>query len=97
MRSPAVATTTLPGNTSPLEPSLIQVGKSRRLGTFYYADWNVARHRIQIGNGGPGGVRTLDLMTASHARSQLRHRPTSCVTTLVSILPYCTFSGKAGF
>ena len=26
--------------------------------------------------GGPGGVRTLDLMTASHARSQLRHRPT---------------------
>ncbi len=25
--------------------------------------------------GGPGGVRTLDLMTASHARSQLRHRP----------------------
>src|SRR5579884_1933820 len=26
-------------------------------------------------NGGPGGVRTLDLMTASHARSQLRHRP----------------------
>ena len=30
--------------------------------------------------GGPGGVRTLDLMTASHARSQLRHRPTLCVT-----------------
>jgi hypothetical protein len=27
-------------------------------------------------HGGPGGVRTLDLMTASHARSQLRHRPT---------------------
>ena len=26
--------------------------------------------------GGPGEVRTLDLMTASHARSQLRHRPT---------------------
>ena len=26
-------------------------------------------------DGGPGGVRTLDLMTASHARSQLRHRP----------------------
>ncbi len=26
-------------------------------------------------HGGPGGVRTLDLMTASHARSQLRHRP----------------------
>jgi hypothetical protein len=25
--------------------------------------------------GGPGEVRTLDLMTASHARSQLRHRP----------------------
>ncbi len=25
--------------------------------------------------GGPGGARTLDLMTASHARSQLRHRP----------------------
>src|SRR5438105_800641 len=24
---------------------------------------------------GPGGVRTPDLMTASHARSQLRHRP----------------------
>ena len=28
-------------------------------------------------DGGPGEVRTLDLMTASHARSQLRHRPTS--------------------
>ncbi len=27
--------------------------------------------------GGPGEVRTLDLMTASHARSQLRHRPFS--------------------
>ena len=25
--------------------------------------------------GGPGEVRTPDLMTASHARSQLRHRP----------------------
>ena len=28
-------------------------------------------------SGGPGEVRTLDLMTASHARSQLRHRPFS--------------------
>ena len=47
-------------------------------------------------NGGPGGVRTLDLMTASHARSQLRHRPTSYVMTGGSILPYCTFVGKVG-
>ena len=31
---------------------------------------------IPDGFGGPGEVRTLDLMTASHARSQLRHRPT---------------------
>ena len=46
--------------------------------------------------GGPGGVRTLDLMTASHARSQLRHRPTSYVMTGGSILPYCTFVGKVG-
>jgi hypothetical protein len=31
----------------------------------------------QIGDrfGGPEGIRTPDLMTASHARSQLRHRP----------------------
>jgi hypothetical protein len=27
------------------------------------------------GSSGPEGVRTPDLMTASHARSQLRHRP----------------------
>jgi hypothetical protein len=31
-------------------------------------------------SGGPGGIRTLDLMTASHARSQLRHRPKIKVT-----------------
>jgi hypothetical protein len=34
--------TTLPRNISPTEPSLIQAAKSRRLCTFYYADWNVA-------------------------------------------------------
>ena len=33
--------------------------------------------------GGPGGVRTLDLMTASHARSQLRHRPTAADFTVI--------------
>ena len=26
--------------------------------------------------GGPGGIRTLDLLNAIEARSQLRHRPT---------------------
>ena len=44
--------------------------------------------RLEVG--GPGGVRTLDLMTASHARSQLRHRPIFCVITLIryySIVP----------
>ena len=43
--------------------------------------------------GGPGGVRTLDLMTASHARSQLRHRPSALTTR---ILPQCPGAGKAG-
>jgi hypothetical protein len=38
--------------------------------------------------GGPGEVRTLDLMTASHARSQLRHRPTSFVTAFDTTLLY---------
>ena len=28
------------------------------------------------GNGGPGGIRTPDLVNAIHTRSQLRHRPT---------------------
>ena len=28
-------------------------------------------------NGGPGGIRTLDLLHAMEARSQLRHRPTN--------------------
>ena len=27
-------------------------------------------------DGGPGGIRTLDLLHAMEARSQLRHRPT---------------------
>ena len=52
---------------------------------------------IPDGFGGPGEVRTLDLMTASHARSQLRHRPTSCVTTLPTTIPYCTFQVKRVF
>ena len=33
--------------------------------------------------GGPGEVRTPDLMTASHARSQLRHRPDPSFTCIV--------------
>jgi hypothetical protein len=40
-------------------------------------------------NGGPGGVRTLDLMTASHARSQLRHRPLESSEKLPSLLVTC--------
>ena len=43
--------------------------------------------------GGPGGVRTLDLMTASHARSQLRHRPKPFIFRIVH---YCRGAGKAG-
>ena len=43
--------------------------------------------------GGPGGVRTLDLMTASHARSQLRHRPKPMI---LPILHYSRGAGKAG-
>ena len=38
-----------------------------------------------MGVGGPGGVRTLDLMTASHARSQLRHRPTKEIYTMLFV------------
>jgi hypothetical protein len=37
--------------------------------------------------GGPGGVRTLDLMTASHARSQLRHRPLAILLFLMVSTP----------
>ena len=37
--------------------------------------------------GGPGGVRTLDLMTASHARSQLRHRPRQTSITVCNMGP----------
>ena len=37
--------------------------------------------------GGPGGVRTLDLMTASHARSQLRHRPRQTSLTVCNMGP----------
>src|SRR5271157_3864020 len=47
--------------------------------------------------GGPGEVRTLDLMTASHARSQLRHRPTVALARVESILPYWTWAGKASY
>src|SRR5579862_93511 len=35
--------------------------------------------------GGPGEVRTLDLMTASHARSQLRHRPPGVIRNLLFV------------
>src|SRR5437016_5808267 len=37
-----------------------------------------SRNSLQVAEkiGGPGRDRTDDLMTASHARSQLRHRPT---------------------
>jgi hypothetical protein len=44
-RFQAITSTTLPGNISPPEPTLIQAAKSRRLCTFYYADWNVASDR----------------------------------------------------
>jgi hypothetical protein len=49
---------------------------ARSKGSYHYGRFFVAViHCDQEGYGGPGGVRTLDLMTASHARSQLRHRP----------------------
>jgi hypothetical protein len=48
-------------------------------------------------NGGPGGVRTLDLMTASHARSQLRHRPAVSNIRAELILVYSAIPSKAGF
>ena len=38
------ASTTLPGNVSPPEPTLNQASNSRRLCTFFYADLIVARH-----------------------------------------------------
>ena len=34
-------------------------------------------------------------MTASHARSQLRHRPTVTLARVESILPYWSRAGKA--
>ena len=36
-------------------------------------------------NGGAGGGRTRDLVTASHARSQLRHSPTRAFTDLFNM------------
>ena len=36
-------------------------------------------------NGGAGGGRTRDLVTASHARSQLRHSPTRAFTNLFNM------------
>src|SRR5262245_11790169 len=47
-------------------------------------EWQLATKKIEaaarrditvLESSGPEGVRTPDLMTASHARSQLRHRP----------------------
>ena len=35
-------------------------------------------------NGGPGGIRTLDLLHAMEARSQLRHRPTQGFAYIVA-------------
>src|SRR5579863_1439666 len=49
-------------------PANLIINQIFRTGTSAGKNWN-------FGIGGPGGVRTLDLMTASHARSQLRHRP----------------------
>ena len=46
--------------------------------------------------GGPGGVRTHDLMTASHARSQLRHRPPLKRST-TSVLYHGTATLSMGF
>ena len=46
MRSQTITRMTLPGNISPLDPILLQASNSRRLCTFYYADWNVARHKL---------------------------------------------------
>ncbi len=40
---------------------------------------SMSRARLQVGweNGGADGIRTHDLLTASQARSQLRHSPTA--------------------
>src|SRR5437762_7892840 len=64
-----------------------------KLGTVSMALENRIGLNIRDLVGGPGGVRTLDLMTASHARSQLRHRPlenlktpcTACSTRLAKL------------
>ena len=34
--------------------------------------------------GGPGGIRTLDLLHAMEARSQLRHRPLTSVNFTIA-------------
>src|SRR5439155_15583172 len=47
-RSQPIARTTPPGSISPPEPTLIQAGNSRRPCTCFYADWNVARHNLEL-------------------------------------------------
>src|SRR5579883_2367131 len=50
-------------------------GTSNRRGCAFFAFCVLFCAFCAAGLNGPEGVRTPDLMTASHARSQLRHRP----------------------
>ena len=49
--------------TLPIPPTIEEMEKAGELNIGAY--------------GGPGGIRTLDLLNAIEARSQLRHRPTA--------------------
>ena len=54
-----------PGRTSPLEPTFIQTSNSRRLCSFFDADWNVGRHMHREGDKGKSKPNALPQLSAA--------------------------------